>query len=236
MAEVSTGKRSYFAVLLSILLPGLGQVYLRKPLKGFVCFLGVISALGIMYVNSLPVYTWRDVVDFSDLLTFLKAQIPENTQDSDTTAPAAQDEMPHYHLYTLTGDLRFRIGLEYEHDLNNPNYVSIPLNRAFQAHKLMLTENARIVVTRQGEIWHVNDTHQIFIVKKQEGELNVYDGKKLMFRPSWKFKATGLIQGVLFWLYAIYDGWQGRRGINTRKLLKEKAKEATSDSHTGLSS
>ena len=42
------------------------------------------------------------------------------------------------------------------------------------------------------------------------------DGEKLMYRPSWKLKISGSIQGILCWLYAIGDGWRGRRGRRKR--------------------
>ena len=38
------------------------------------------------------------------------------------------------------------------------------------------------------------------------------DGEKLMFRPTWKLKISALIQAGLCWLYAVFDGWRGRRG------------------------
>lgn len=41
------------------------------------------------------------------------------------------------------------------------------------------------------------------------------DGEKLMYRPSWKLKISSSVQGVLCWLYAVGDGWRGRR--RTRK-------------------
>ena len=66
MTEVGDGKRSYFAMLLSLILPGLGQIYLRKPLKGLVLFLGVIFAGMIIYLNSFPVNSWQDLTRFDD--------------------------------------------------------------------------------------------------------------------------------------------------------------------------
>lgn len=61
MAEVGTGKRSFLAFLLSLVFPGLGQLYLRKPGKTFVILLGVSVGLGLVYVNSFPVTTWEDM-------------------------------------------------------------------------------------------------------------------------------------------------------------------------------
>jgi hypothetical protein len=222
MAEIGVGKPSYLAMLLSLIIPGLGQLYLRKPLKGVICFLGVVAAVGIMYINSLPVDSWRDLIDFSGAKAFWKAQNASEHDDAspEDSVPPSENKRPHYHLYTFAGDLRFRMGLEYENDLNNLYYISVPLHRVFQENKIVLTDNAQIVVRKKDMEWLVDDKYQMYLVKKQDGELNVYEGKKLMFRPSWKFKATGLIQGLLFWGYAIFDGWQGRRGFSRRFLRK----------------
>ena len=49
---------------------------------------------------------------------------------------------------------------------------------------------------------------------QQPYEIHIWtfdDGEKLMYRPSWKFKITASIQVVLCWLYAVGDGWRGRR-------------------------
>lgn len=40
----------------------------------------------------------------------------------------------------------------------------------------------------------------------------ISDEKKLMFKPNWIFQLSGFIQLVLSWIYAIVDGWIGRRG------------------------
>ncbi len=61
MAEVGTGKHSYFALLLSLLIPGLGQIYLRKPGKMLLILIGVVTGLLIVYANSIPVMTWTDM-------------------------------------------------------------------------------------------------------------------------------------------------------------------------------
>jgi TM2 domain-containing membrane protein YozV len=132
MAEVSTGKRSYLAMSLSALIPGLGQFYLRKPLLGIILFIGVISAGALIYMNSRPVNSWHDLT---------RIDRSEKNKNAD------------YHLYTLK------------------------------------------------------------------------DGRKLMFHPSWKFKISGFIQGIVCWGYAIFDGWLGQRGFN-RRAFKKRLKAA----------
>ena len=43
--------RSYVAMFLSLIFPGLGQLYLGHFLKAFIVFFGVASALGIIYLK-----------------------------------------------------------------------------------------------------------------------------------------------------------------------------------------
>ena len=132
----STPAHSYVAMGLSMILPGLGQLYLGQSVKGFLLFFLFVSALGIVYLNSMPVKEWRDLTRFKPPT---KEETPtDNTKDAQTHAEYA------IHLWTFD------------------------------------------------------------------------DGEKLMYRPSWKLKISGSIQGILCWLYAIGDGWRGRRRRNTR--------------------
>ena len=128
--------RSYVAMILSAILPGLGQLYLGQFLKGFIIFLVFASAFGIFYLNSMPVKEWRD-------LTRFKPTTKEGVSTSDT-----EDAQKH------------------------PPYAI--------------------------HIWTFDD------------------GEKLMYRPSWKLKISGSIQGILCWLYAVGDGWRGRRRRSKR--------------------
>ena len=66
MVQVGNGKRSYLGMLLSLILPGLGQIYLGKWLRGLILFLGVALAGTIIYLNSLPVDSWEDLMRFDD--------------------------------------------------------------------------------------------------------------------------------------------------------------------------
>ena len=128
--------RSYVAMILSAILPGLGQLYLGQFLKGFILFLIFASAFGIFYLNSMPVNEWRDLVQFRP--------IPKAETTTDTTEDS--EKHPRYAIHIWTFD----------------------------------------------------------------------DGEKLMYRPSWKLKISGSIQGILCWLYAIGDGWRGRRRRHKR--------------------
>ena len=132
----SPPKRSFVAMLLSAILPGLGQLYLGQFLKGFVIFLIFATAFGIFYLNSMPVKEWRDLVQFK----------PAAKEDVSTDDMDNAQEHPHYAIHIWTFD----------------------------------------------------------------------DGEKLMYRPSWKLKISGSIQGILCWLYAIGDGWRGRRRRHKR--------------------
>ena len=60
------------------------------------------------------------------------------------------------------------------------------------------------------------------------------NGKKLMYRPSWKLKLSGLVQGLFVWLYAIFDAWRGEKGFNKRafktRLRRVKEQEEVEES------
>ena len=131
-----TTPRSYVAMVLSALLPGLGQLYLGQFLRGFIIFLVFASALGIFYLNSMPVKEWRDLTRFG---------------------PAPKE------------------------DISTDDTEDAPKHPAYAIH-----------------LWTFDD------------------GEKLMYRPSWKLKISGSIQGILCWLYAIGDGWRGRRRWSKR--------------------
>lgn len=133
--------RSYVAMVLSAILPGLGQLYLGQFVKGVIIFLIFASAGALFYLNSLPVTEWRDLLRF-------RSATKADDRSNNTSADRAQD--------------------------------SDELMKLYEIH-----------------IWTFDD------------------GEKLMYRPSWKLKISSSIQGILCWLYAVGDGWRGRR--RTRK-------------------
>ena len=124
---------SYAAMVLSAIVPGLGQLYLGQSAKGIIILIVFASALGIFYVNSLPVTGWGDLMRF-------KPPVKEN--------------------------------------LTSNNVADSEGQASYAIH-----------------IWTFDD------------------GEKLMYRPSWKLKISASIQGILCWLYAVGDGWRGRRRI-----------------------
>ena len=130
-AEGKPAAPSYVAMVLSAILPGLGQLYLGQFPKAIVVFVVFASAIGLFYLNSLPVTEWRD-------LTRFKPAAEENTSTENTENSEAQEP---YSIHIWTFD----------------------------------------------------------------------DGEKLMYRPSWKLKISASVQGILCWLYAVSDGWRGRR-------------------------
>ena len=65
---------SLFAMLLSIILPGLGQVYLRRARMGVIFLFGVLTGFGIVYLNSWPVQSWRDLTNFREAKEILESQ------------------------------------------------------------------------------------------------------------------------------------------------------------------
>jgi hypothetical protein len=93
-SQVTTKTRSsYAAMVLSALLPGLGQLYLGQFLKGFIIFLLFASALGIFYLNSMPVKEWRDLTRFG----------PAAKEDISTDN--AEDPQKHAHMPFISGRL-----------------------------------------------------------------------------------------------------------------------------------
>ena len=123
--------RSFVAMVLSAILPGLGQLYLGQFPKAIVVFVVFTSGIALFYLNSLPVTGWDDLMRFK---------------------PARQAS-------TATGE----------------------------------TENSEAQEPYSIHIWTFDD------------------GEKLMYRPSWKLKISAAVQGILCWLYAVGDGWRGRR-------------------------
>ena len=86
--------RSYFAMILSAILPGLGQLYLGQSLKGFILFLIFASALGIFYLNSMPVNEWRDLTRFK----------PPAEEDVSTDDTEDAQKPPAYAIHIWTFD------------------------------------------------------------------------------------------------------------------------------------
>lgn len=123
--------RSFVAMVLSAILPGLGQLYLSQFVKGVVIFLIFGSAVALFYLNSLPVKEWRDLMRFK----------PVGNEDAQSDNAGTDETQTPYEIHLWTFD----------------------------------------------------------------------DGERLMFRPSWKLKISSSIQAVLCWLYAVGDGWRGRR-------------------------
>ena len=122
---------SFVAMVLSAILPGLGQLYLGQFPKAVILFVIFASAIGIFYLNSLPVTGWDDLMRFKPAAT-------DSTSTNEADGSEAQEP---YSIHIWTFD----------------------------------------------------------------------DGEKLMYRPSWKLKISASVQGVLCWLYAVGDGWRGRR-------------------------
>ena len=137
-AEGKPPTRSFVAMVLSAILPGLGQLYLGQFPKAVVLFVIFASAIGIFYLNSLPVTGWDDLVRF-------KPAAKGNTSTDGTEDSEAQGAPYSIHIWTFD------------------------------------------------------------------------DGEQLMYRPSWKLKISASVQGILCWLYAVGDGWRGRRRTRKRR-------------------
>lgn len=130
----STPPRSYTAMILSGIIPGLGQLYLHRLIKAFIVFFIFLTGVVLFYLNSYPVR------ELSDLLRF--------QPDSDTGFVAGDSD--------------------------------------------------EAVVESAIQIWTFDD------------------GKSLWFRPSMTLKVTALVQILLCWIYAVYDGWRVEHEIDVR--------------------
>ncbi len=220
MAEVSAGRRSYRAMLLSVVMPGLGQLYLRKQLKGFILFLGVASAAALIYIHSLPVNSWRDLtrLDLFDKSPDERQAKKQAEVSSEVHEPAAenreQKRWRSYPLHTSDRKFLFRMGAEFQKDLVDSKGLSESLRQEFRNHKVLVYKDAKISTKKEGSWWLIADNYQTYSVKKDEYGLSIYSTAQWRFRPRWQFKISGLIQMALFWGYAIFDGWLGRRGFN----------------------
>lgn len=63
-SQQDSPSRSYTAMILSAIFPGLGQFYLNQFLKGFIVIIVFVFALGLFILNSYPVREWRDLARF----------------------------------------------------------------------------------------------------------------------------------------------------------------------------
>lgn len=60
----SSPPRSYTAMILSGIIPGLGQLYLHRLIKAFLIFFVFLSGVILYYMNSYPIREFRDLVRF----------------------------------------------------------------------------------------------------------------------------------------------------------------------------
>ena len=214
MAKV---ERSFRAVLLSIIIPGLAQIYLRKPFKGIIILLGIISAMVLIYLNSLPVNSWRDLIRIDRTETLLDErgateQVEVQSEAGDPTS-AGKDpkQWRGYTLYTSDSKFMFRITADLDSYLVDNKELSTEWVREFRKNKVLIYKGATVSTKKEGSWWLIDDFYQTYSVRKSEYGLDVYSTAQWRFRPRWQFKITGLIQLLIFWGYAVADGWVGRR-------------------------
>ena len=214
---MAKAKRSYRAILLSMILPGLAQIYLRKPLKGVIILLGLASSVVLIYANSLPVTSWRDLIRLDRAETASEEQEAERqtAAQSETDNSDSADKDPRqwrgYPLYTSDSKFMFRITADVEDHLIDNKELATELVREFRKHKVLIYKGATVSTKKEGSWWLVADYYQTYSVRKSEYGLDVYSTAQWRFRPRWQFKITGLIQLLIFWGYAVIDGWLGRR-------------------------
>ncbi len=136
----SSPPRSYTAMILSGIIPGLGQLYLHRLIKAFIVFFIFLTGVVLFYLNSYPVR------ELSDLFKF------QSDASSGFVAGDSDD---------------------------------------------MVIDNAI-------QLWTFDD------------------GKSLWFRPSMFLKVTALLQIVLCWFYAVYDGWRVEHEIDIRTYQRNR--------------
>ena len=136
----SSPPRSYTAMILSGIIPGLGQLYLHRLIKAFIVFFIFLTGAVLFYLNSYPVR------ELSDLFKF------QSDASSGFVAGDSDD---------------------------------------------MVVDNAI-------QLWTFDD------------------GKSLWFRPSMFLKVTALLQIVLCWFYAVYDGWRVEHEIDIRTYQRNR--------------
>ncbi len=209
--------RSYRAMLLSMIIPGLGQIYLRKPFKGVIIFIGIISAMVLIYANSLPVTSWRDLtrIDRTETSSDKDGIAGQMEAYSEADAPTSEGKDPKqwrgYTLYTSDSKFMFRITADLDSYLVDDAELSAELVREFRKHKVLVYKGATVSTKKEGSWWLIDDHYQTYSVRKSEYGLDVYSTAQWRFRSRWQFKITGLIQALIFWGYAVFDGWLGRR-------------------------
>ena len=117
-------KRSYRAMLMSMIIPGLGQIYLRKLFKGVIIFIGIILAVVLIYANSLPVTSWRDLtrIDRTETLSDDGGATGQMEAYPETDDPTLEGKDPKqwrgYTLYTSDSKFMFRITADLEQPSN----------------------------------------------------------------------------------------------------------------------
>ena len=210
-------KRSYRAMLLSMIIPGLGQIYLRKLFKGVIIFIGIILAIVLIYANSLPVTSWRDLarLDRTEIPTDGSGAVGQTEAYPEIENLTSEGKDPKqwrgYTLYTSDSRFMFRINAALENHLIDKGELSSELVREFRKHKVLIYKGATVSTKKESSWWLIDDYYQTYSVRKSEYGLDVYSTAQWRFRPRWQFKITGLIQLLLFWGYAVVDSWLGRR-------------------------
>ena len=210
-------KRSYRAMLLSMIIPGLGQIYLSKPFKGVIIFIGIISAMVLIYANSLPVTSWRDLthIDRTETSSDKGGIAGQMEAYSEADGPTSEGKDPKqwrgYTLHTSDSKFMFRITADLDSHLVDKEELSAELVRKFRKHKVLVYKGATVSTKKEGSWWLIDDHYQTYSVRKSEYGLDVYSTAQWRFRSRWQFKITGLIQALIFWGYAVFDGWLGRR-------------------------
>jgi hypothetical protein len=73
-------------------------------------------------------------------------------------------------------ELLFSVGSEHQNDLDNEN-ISVGLRQEFEEKGSPLSQNATVLVQKQGSEWRVDgiDNEKMYIIREEDGRLNIYE-------------------------------------------------------------
>ncbi len=73
-------------------------------------------------------------------------------------------------------ELLFSVGSEHQNDLDNEN-ISVGLRQEFEEKGSPLSQNATVLVQKQGSEWRIDgiDNEKMYIIREEDGRLNIYE-------------------------------------------------------------
>jgi hypothetical protein len=95
--------------------------------------------------------------------------------------PAALWAVDDFKVSDYGGELLFSVGGRFQDDLDSRT-ISQDLRDRFKNNKISLSQNARISIMQRGSKWQITDGQETYAIRKEEGELNIYQaGHQIWF-------------------------------------------------------